>query len=40
LENQFTQLVTNQPQVIAHHCVEAGLNEKAIAYWLKSGQLV
>jgi len=39
LENQFTELVTNQPQVIAHHCVEAGLNEKAVAYWLKSGQL-
>jgi predicted ATPase len=38
LENQFPDMVTAQPQLIAQHCAEAGLREKAIGYWLKAGQ--
>jgi class 3 adenylate cyclase len=38
LENQFTEIVSAQPQIVAQHCAEAGLNEKAIGHWLKAGQ--
>jgi hypothetical protein len=38
LESQFPEIVTAQPQLMAHHCTEAGFNEKAIGYRLKSGQ--
>jgi len=38
LEDQFPQKVTAQPQVMAQHCGEAGLNDKAVGYWLKAGQ--
>jgi tetratricopeptide (TPR) repeat protein len=38
LESQFPELVTAQPERLARHCVEAGLNEKAVGYWLKAGQ--
>src|SRR5262249_31555789 len=38
LENQFSKVVAAQPQLIARHCVEARLNDKAIEYWLKGGQ--
>jgi predicted ATPase len=38
LEGRFPELVAAQPQVIAQHCSEAGLNEKAVGYWLKAGQ--
>jgi predicted ATPase len=38
LEGQFPEIVDAQPQLAAQHCTEAGLNEKALAYWLKSGQ--
>ena len=27
-----------QPALLAHHCAEAGLAEKAVAYWLKAGR--
>jgi tetratricopeptide (TPR) repeat protein len=30
--------VIAQPALLAHHCTEAGLIEKAIGYWLKAGQ--
>jgi predicted ATPase len=26
-----------QPELVAHHCTEAGLGEQAVAYWLRSG---
>jgi class 3 adenylate cyclase/predicted ATPase len=39
LENQFPESVTAQPQLIAQHCENAALNEKAAEYWLKAGQL-
>jgi hypothetical protein len=30
--------VDTQPEVLVRHCAEAGLVEKAVGYWLKSGQ--
>ena len=38
LESQFPEVVAAQPQVMARHCAEAGLNEKAVSYRLKAGQ--
>jgi class 3 adenylate cyclase/predicted ATPase len=38
LEARFPQTVETQPELLAHHCTEAGLAEKAIGYWLKAGQ--
>src|SRR5207253_10310457 len=37
LEARFPQTVETQPELLAHHCTEAGLTEKAIGYWLKAG---
>jgi predicted ATPase len=39
LEGNFLDMVTAQPALLAHHCTEAGLVEKAVGYWLKAGQL-
>ena len=38
LETQFAQIAENQPELLAHHCTEAGLIEKAASYWGKAGQ--
>src|SRR5262249_44811414 len=38
LENQFPEVVTAQPALMAQHSTEAGLREKAVGYWLKAGQ--
>ena len=38
LEDQFPEVVTTQPALLARHCAEAGLAEKAVAYWLKAGR--
>ena len=38
LENQFTELAENQPEVLARHCTDAGLIEKAAVLWGKAGQ--
>jgi tetratricopeptide (TPR) repeat protein len=38
LEEQFLDLVVAQPALLARHCTEAGLAEKAVIYWLKAGQ--
>ena len=38
LESRFTEIVEGQPELVAHHCAEAGLTEKAISYRLKAGQ--
>lgn len=37
LETQFPQTAQMQPELLAHHCTEAGLTEKAIDYWLQAG---
>jgi predicted ATPase len=38
LENQFAEIAENQPQLLARHCTEAGLIEKAANLWGKAGQ--
>jgi class 3 adenylate cyclase/predicted ATPase len=38
LEGQFPEIVEMQPELLARHCTEAGLAEKAVGYWLKAGQ--
>src|SRR5271170_8222203 len=38
LENQFTEIAENQPELLAHHCAEASLIEKAAGLWGKAGQ--
>ena len=37
LESQFVEIAENQPELLARHCTEAGLIEKAAALW-ESGQ--
>jgi predicted ATPase len=37
LEDQFPELVGTQPELLAQHCAEARLGEKAVSYWLKAG---
>jgi predicted ATPase len=39
LETHFSEFIQTQPEVLARHCAEAGLVEKAVGYWLKAGQL-
>ncbi|MGA9329294.1 MAG: AAA family ATPase, partial [Bradyrhizobium sp.] len=38
LERQFVEIAENQPELVARHCAEAGLIEKAAALWGKAGQ--
>jgi predicted ATPase len=38
LENQFPEIAENQPELLARHCTEAGLIEKAADLWGKAGQ--
>ena len=38
LEGQFTEIAKNQPELLARHCTEAGLTEKAAGLWGKAGQ--
>jgi tetratricopeptide (TPR) repeat protein len=38
LESQFADVAELQPELLAHHCTEAGLIEKASALWGKAGQ--
>ena len=38
LESQFSEIVESQPGILAHHCTEAGLIEKAAGLWGKAGQ--
>src|SRR5262249_9234334 len=38
LENQFPEIVTAQPALMAQHSTEADLSEKAVGYWLRAGQ--
>jgi class 3 adenylate cyclase/predicted ATPase len=37
LENQFAEIAEGQPEVLARHCTEAGLIEKAASLWGKAG---
>src|SRR6202043_2381880 len=38
LESQFVEVAENRPELLARHCTEAGLIEKAVAFWGKAGQ--
>src|SRR5713101_9078511 len=38
LEAQFPETAETQPELLAHHYTEAGLNEQAVGYWHKAGQ--
>ena len=35
---RFAAVVETQPEVLAHHYTEAGLNEQAIPYWQRAGK--
>jgi class 3 adenylate cyclase/predicted ATPase len=37
-ESRFADIGENQPELLAHHCTEAGLIEKAAGLWGKAGQ--
>ena len=39
LTSQFADTAENQPDLLAHHCTEAGLIEQAAHLWGKAGQL-
>ncbi|MEA3208041.1 MAG: hypothetical protein QOE70_1098 [Chthoniobacter sp.] len=36
MEARFPEAVLRQPELLAQHCTEAGLIDKAVAYWLKA----
>ena len=36
--SHFPELVTSQPEIIAHHYTEAGIGKVAISYWQQSGR--
>ena len=38
LESQFADIVERQPELLARHCTQAGLIEKAAHLWGKAGQ--
>jgi class 3 adenylate cyclase/predicted ATPase len=38
LAEQFSETVETQPELLAHHYTEAGMNEQAVDYWHKAGQ--
>ena len=38
LEAQFPQTAEAQPELLAHHCTEAGLIAQAVGYWQRAGQ--
>jgi class 3 adenylate cyclase/predicted ATPase len=38
LESQFAEIAETQPELLARHCTEAGLIEKAAGLWGKAGQ--
>jgi predicted ATPase len=38
LEKEFPEIVEVQPELLAKHCAEAGLNEQAIRYWRRAGE--
>ena len=36
LEDQFAEIAENQPELLARHCTEAGLTEKAASLWYEA----
>ncbi len=38
LEERFPEIVDQQPELLAHHCAQAGSIGKAVAYWARAGR--
>src|SRR5262249_13508705 len=38
VEAQFSDIAATQPELVAHHCAEAGLTEKSIDYYRKAAE--
>jgi predicted ATPase len=38
LESRFAEIAESQPELLARHCTEASLIEKAVGFWGKAGQ--
>jgi class 3 adenylate cyclase/tetratricopeptide (TPR) repeat protein len=38
LESQFAETIESRPEILAHHCTEAGLTERAAGLWGKAAQ--
>jgi predicted ATPase len=38
LEVQFSEMADQQPEILAHHCTEAELNEEAVTYWTRAAR--
>jgi class 3 adenylate cyclase/tetratricopeptide (TPR) repeat protein len=38
LEERFQDIVRSQPELLAHHCEEAGLIDAAVSYWYQAGK--
>jgi predicted ATPase len=38
LEGEFPETAQAEPELVAHHYTEAGLNEKAVGYWHQAGK--
>jgi predicted ATPase len=38
LETEFPETVKAEPELVAHHYTEAGLNEQAVGYWHQAGK--
>jgi class 3 adenylate cyclase/tetratricopeptide (TPR) repeat protein len=38
LEARFPETVETQPELLAHHCTEAGLAAAAVGYWQRAGE--
>jgi class 3 adenylate cyclase/predicted ATPase len=38
LEGEFADIAESQPELLARHCTEAGLIEKAVSFWRTAGQ--
>jgi class 3 adenylate cyclase/tetratricopeptide (TPR) repeat protein len=39
LAADFPEILANRPELIAHHCTEAGLDEEAVEFWREAGEL-
>jgi class 3 adenylate cyclase len=38
LEARFPETAETQPELLAHHCTEAGLSAQAVPYWQRAGE--
>jgi predicted ATPase len=38
LEERFPEVAATQPEILAYHCTEGGLVERAVDYWFAAGQ--